>query len=333
MKLLTKLTPIAATLLLSFGSVSAANADDGFQLSEKLSVTGFIDMSMLMTDTDGMDSDRTMGLDQFEMDFLYGFNDKMSAQVDLEYHDNGNGQEVHIEQAFMTYGITNEFSVKAGKFLSYSGWETEDPTGLFQYSGTGYAKYFYGGYQQGVSGLYSTDLFAVALSVINDLGDLTGENTDFNDPAIETMVAIMPTESITVKGFYSMDKLGDTGLDTTLINLWASYAAGPLTLAVEYNISENSPATGATTGNPIDATGFLLMGNYVMGDWGMTLRYHAYELENAAGVNTEEVSGITLSPSYKVNDYLSMIFEYRMDTVDVGGADTDYVALEALVTF
>ena len=45
MKLPTTLTPIAATLLLSLGSMSVANATDDTSLFDKLSVTGFIDMS------------------------------------------------------------------------------------------------------------------------------------------------------------------------------------------------------------------------------------------------------------------------------------------------
>ena len=85
-----------------------------------------------------------------------------------------NGDEgVDLEQAFITYAYSDNFSVKAGRFLSYTGWETEEPTGLYQYSGTGYAPYFYGYYQQGISGLYSSDKFAVAVSIINDLAEST----------------------------------------------------------------------------------------------------------------------------------------------------------------
>ncbi len=84
--------------------------------------------------------------------------------------DMEDNQELDVEQAFINYALSDNLSLKAGRFLSYSGWETEEPTGLFQYSGTGYAGYFYGGYQQGVSGLYTGDGYAVAVSVVNDLG-------------------------------------------------------------------------------------------------------------------------------------------------------------------
>ena len=321
MKLLTKLTPIAATVLLSLGAVSTASADDGFKLSDKLSVTGFIDMSLLYVDADGSSSSTDSGLDQFEIDFLYSFDDKLTAQVDLEYQNS----EVDIEQAFINYAVTDQFSVKAGRFLSYSGWETEEPTGLFQYSGTGYAPFFYGYYQQGISGLYSGDGYALAVSIVNDLS--SPESTDSEDPGIETMIALMPTDEITIKGFYSTDKLAGTDETTEMINLWASYSEGPLTLAAEFNTSEYTSMAAA------DASGYLLMANYAFDTFALTVRYHDYEVENSAGVTWEDKSAITIAPSFAVNDYLLMVFEYRMDSDDISDIDSDSFAIEALVTF
>jgi hypothetical protein len=324
---MNKLTPIAAALALSLSGISVAQADD-FKLSDKLSVTGFIDMSWSYTDVDGQGSDQSAGLDQFEIDFLYGFNDKLTAQVDLEYQDNGDGEEVDVEQAFISYALSKDFSIKAGRFLSYSGWETEEPTGLFQYSGTGYAKYFYGGYQQGLSAFYGGDKVAVAASVVNDLGDLEGEARDSEDPGFEFMLALMPTESVTLKGFYMTDKLAGTDEDIEMMNFWASFATGGLTLAAEYNMSENTAFVDS------DATGYLLMANYGFeNDWALTLRYHAWEVEDAAGTVVEDMSGITLAPSYAVNDNLLMVFEYRMDSDDISDVDSDSIAIEALVTF
>ena len=100
------------TLRRSFSAVAAGLAmaapvahADGFQLSEKLSVTGFIDMSMVRTDVDEGESSTSSGLDQFEIDFLYDFGEGLTAQVDLEYQDNGSGEEVDIEQAFIRIPI------------------------------------------------------------------------------------------------------------------------------------------------------------------------------------------------------------------------------------
>ena len=146
MKLCTKFTPVVAALLL--GTTTAAQADLS---ADNLSVSGFIDMSYLSIDADGAGSTHDSGIDQVELNFAYDFGNKLTATVDVEYQNAAEG--VDIEQAFISYAISDNVSIKAGRFLSYSGWETEEPTGLFQYSGTGYAKYFYGYYQQGVSAL------------------------------------------------------------------------------------------------------------------------------------------------------------------------------------
>lgn len=322
----------AMTALFTTPSIFANQNSD---LSHNLSVTGFIDTNWSYIDTSGADSDQSFAVDQVEFNVLYQFEDKLKAQVDLEYQDDGdgNGEEVDVEQAFISYDVSNDFTVKLGRFLSYSGWETEEPTGLYQYSGTGYGAYFYGGYQQGVSGKYTTDTFAAAVSIVNDLGDSSGENRNADNKGIETMLAFMPTEQITIKGFYMTDELEGSDETTHLMNIWSSYVIDDFTFAVEYNDSENAPAAVAIAGINAEANGYLLMGNYAINNWGFTLRYHAYEIENSAGNTLVESSGITFSPNYKFNDNLLMVFEYRTDSEDVGDTDTDSVALRALVTF
>lgn len=321
---------IASLVVCAIPAIAQA---DGFDLSEKLSVTGFIDMSMTYTDPDDGDSTSSTGLDQFEMDFLYGFDDKLSAQVDLEYQDNGTGEEVDIEQAFFTYALAEGVSFKAGRFLSYSGWETEDPTGLFQYSGTGYAKYFYGGYQQGMSVKYGSGMFDAAISVVNDLGDLEGEGRDSKNPGTEIMLAYHPTESWVIKAFYLTDEEETTDKRTKMINVWTSYAVDSWTFALEANSSENTGAAVGSYGADAEASGSLAMVNYAAGKFGITVRYHQWEVEDAAGTTVEDMSGITLSPSYAVSDNLLLVAEYRTDSDDVADTDTDSYALEALLSW
>lgn len=321
MKFLTKLTPVAA-LLLSSGTYADSINLDG------LSVSGFIDMSYYQEKVEGAQSVHESGIDQVELNFAYDFGNKLTATVDIEHQDADSGTD--IEQAYITYAFNDEFSVKAGRFLSYTGWETEEPTGLFQYSGTGYAPYFYGYYQQGISGLYSGEKFAAAVSLVNDLAG--PESTDSEDIGVETMLAVMPTDAITVKGFYSFEKLSGTEEDTTLINLWASYKLGAYTFAAEFNTSENAPAYAFDYGVDSEASGFLVMGNYAFDNgFGLTLRYHDWEIEDSAGITVEEADGFTISPSYAVNDNLLIVTEYRK--AEVNGEDVDTFAVEALVTF
>lgn len=304
-------TSIASAVLLSLGLAGASFAEE----ESKLSVGGFIDMSYFYSDVDGSDSTSDWSLDQAEINLGYDFGNKLTATVDVEYQNADEG--VDLEQAFLTYSVSDEFSVKAGRFLSYSGWEAEEPTGLFQYSGTGYAAYFYGYYQQGVSAMYSGEKFSAAVSVVSDLAG--PQSTDVENPGIETMIAITPTDEITVKAFYSVDG------DTTLFNTWGSYSKDALTLALEYNTAEDSVFTGS------DASGYLAMANYAFDSFAVTLRYHAWEIEDATGATYEDANGITISPSFAVNDNLLIVTEYRMD--EVNDVDGNYIAVEALVTF
>lgn len=324
---------MAAALTAAGLIASPLSLADGFDLTDKLAVTGFVDMSLVVTDPDGADTSSTAGLDQFEIDFVYDFGDSLGAQVDLEYQDNGTGEEVDIEQAFITYGVNDGFTIKAGRFLSYSGWETEEPTGLFQYSGTGYAKYFYGGYQQGVSALFKSSSVDFGVSVVNDLGDLEGEGRDTETPALELMAALHPNDSWTLKGFYMTDKLDGTNETTDLINVWSSFSTGGLTLAAEVSASENAPAAVGIAGVGAEADGFLLMANYGWDKWGLTFRYHESEVTTGAGAVVEELSGVTVAPSYAFSDNLLIVFEYRVDDDDVTGAGANTIAVEALLTF
>lgn len=326
MKILQKSLLLAAAT--SIAITSPLLEAQGIKLTDELTVTGFIDMSLFLGDPDSGDSVESFGLDQFEIDFLYDFGKGLSAQVDLEYQDNGTGEEADIEQAFITYSASDELSFKAGRFLSYTGWETEEPTGLFQFSGTGYAAFFYGGYQQGVSAKYSTPTYDLGISLVNDLGDLEGEARDAGELGVEVLAAVRPAKDWVVKAFYLTDEL-ETGETSDLINIWGSYSPGPWTFAVEYNVSENAPAAGAG----VDAEGFLLMGNYAWNKWGVTLRYHEWELENAAGTTFQDMSGITLAPSYTFGDNLLFVFEFRADEDDVGSDGGDAFAIEALLTF
>jgi hypothetical protein len=311
-----------------------AHAYAEIKVNENLSITGFIDMSYVYLDEENAGETDSANFDQFELDFMFNFTDQFSGQVDLEASNDsatsGDGdKEVDIEQAFIVYDYGNGLSFKAGRFLSYSGWETEEPTGLFQYSGTGYAGSFYGYYQDGLSVKYSSEYFDFGISAVDEV--FVGGSGNANDIGIEIMAAVKPTEAITIKAFYMTDKgHGGTFETEEKINIWASYAVGGFTFAAEYNMADDLGGVKDT-----EADGYLLMANYGWDRYGLTLRYSAYEIETAAGVSTTDNSAITIAPSMVVNDYLSLILEYRTDENDgtVLANDSDQIAFEALVVF
>jgi len=294
---------------------SAAFAE--IELGAGFAVTGFVDTSIYYNDADDLGT--VAGVDQVEMDFLYAGSNGVSAQVDLEYND---VEGTFVEQAIINYQFNEQFSMKAGRFLSYSGFEAEEPTGLYQYSGSGYAPFFYGYYQQGISAAYKGDLFGFTASIVNSAFDPL--ERDASTPGYELGASLTPLDGLTAKLFYIVNRYDNESDEDEIINFWTSYVIGGLTLAGEYNTADYA---GGGSGD-----GFLLMANYATGNWGFTFRYSDFEIENAAGLTTVEDSAITLSPSYKVGKNLLIVAEYRYD--DYGGdSDSNSIALEALFTF
>jgi hypothetical protein len=329
-----RIRPLAAGLLAAGLTAPMAQAD-GFELAPGLTMTGFLDMSYYVFDPDEGGKDESAGVDQWEIQLHYAFTDGLSAHVDVEWHDNGSleGEEMHLEQAYINYQVTDRFSTKAGRFLSYSGWETEDPTGLYQYSGTGYAKYFYGAYQQGVSALYGGDVFTGAVSLVTDIGNLEGDIKDTDNMAIELMGAVSLGD-FTWKTFYMGQESDINGDDITMINSWASYVMGGFTFAIEGNYSENNVPAVGLAGDNAEATGGLIMANYAFDNgWGITFRAHQWEVETEGGDTLEDVTGFTIAPSWQIHPNLLLVAEYRYDEDDASDNEANSYALEALLTW
>jgi hypothetical protein len=298
---------------------AAARAE--IELGSGLSVTGFLDMSTFFVEPDVSDSFRTSGIDQFEIDFMWEGSNGVSAQVDIEYGESSAGgpgdDDTFVEQAFVTKSFNDKLSLKFGRFLSYTGWETQEPTGLFQYSTVGYEPFFYGYYQQGASMYYDAGTVDFMASVVTSAFDPLDRSSDLD---AEIGVAISPGEgAFTAKLFYIDDD------DNDYTDVWASYKVGNVTLAAEL-VQRDLGLAG-------EGDGYLLMANFAKDNFAFTVRYGDYTLETAGGVSFLENTSITLSPSFKVGDHLLIVTEYRMDEFDVGGEDTDSLAVEALFMF
>lgn len=308
-----------AVVAIAVGTVPVARAE--VELGKGFSVTGFADMSVANLKPDGATGTTSASLDQFETDILYSGSKGFSAEVDIEYGEGfeGSGDTTFVEQAFVTKSFTDQFKVKFGRFLSYSGWETEEPTGLFQYSGSGYAPYFYGYYQNGVSASFSSGKFDVMGSVVTSA--FNPLDRDAKKLGYEVGAAIKPMEGLVGKAFY----IKDDDSDTDIVNAWVSYSAKGFTFAGEYNTA-NYAANAK-------GDGFLVMGNYATGPFGFTLRYVDFKTKNGSGATTLKTNSITVSPSYKASENLLLVAEYRKDTVKVGGTDSSQIALEALFSF
>lgn len=326
-------------------AVASVTAQAEIELAEGFSLQGFLDVSASSSDVDGKDTKSTAEIGEFEVDFLYG-GDSTNAQVDLNYTDSSGG--VDLEQAFVGFSVSEQFSLKAGKFLSCIGYETYDVNTLNQFSHAASTAGIYPGHHTGLAGVYSGDTFGVYGSVVDGTWSADG---DTDNLGYEVQVFTSPAEGLTIKLGYAtedfekklipavMEQIADLetglikervkvpssikpGFDKAIINLWAGYSVDSLTVAAEYSSLEDYGASGS------DGDAYMLMANYAFTEtFNTTLRYAHVDADWA------EIDEFTISPRFVISDSVSVITEYRHRDYDVGGADEDLLAARMLYTF
>jgi hypothetical protein len=294
-------------------------------VNENLSINGFVDGSYNSQDTDAADS-QSLGIDEVEVDFLFN-----AGGVSAELHlDNDNGvnrdqdEDFDIEQVHMSYTLENGLSVTLGRFGSLLGLEREDPSGLYTYSrayGGGNGGDFNLGnvdnadnVQEGLRFGYTSEVFGLAASFVNDDGDsgaLEGDDLDF-----EVALSYTGIENLALGGGAYIDN-GDAG-ETDAINFHAAYTSGKTLVGVEYTEIE---AAG------VEREGYLVVVDYDVSDkLGVAFRYSSNETGDDI-----DYDKITVAPNYAITESLGAILEYS--DVDNGGADSEEIAIELLFTF
>ena len=287
-----------------------------------------------------------MGLDQLELDLSTDLGDGISIRADVNAM--GPTDPVTLEQAYIAYDLAEGLSLTVGKFLSCTGFEAAEPTGMYQYSYS--ATLVYGGYQNGIAASYGTDKFGVYGAVVSSVWDgsdkdLVGEleaavkeekDADGNiateaksavdsDFGIEAQLILTPIEGVTAKAAFAMED------KQNLINVWGLYENGPLSVAAEVNVMSDWVNDDGAFDSGL---GYLAMVNYGLSDQiGVTARYSAIALTPPGkGAKDVETNEITIAPSYAISDNWGLVAEAKLLTV--GDADAvAQIALESLITF
>ena len=309
-------------------------------MTDDLSISGFLDMSSTTT-SGGDETDIGLSFDQFELDFHLN-QGSVAARVDIDSTARTiGGQGVQLEQGYVTYTLPEStvsgVSIKAGRFLSAMGFEAAEPTGLYQYSFSEGIPY--PGYQNGIGvDINPTKQLGIYVALLSGVWNVN--DTDVKNPGIEAQLSLTPTEQITAKVGYAMDKLED--YSQSELNAWAQFTQGPLTLAGEVDMLQNWGADGK------NGMHFLGMANVSLEDMiaapvAVTLRFSGISLDEvghddgdaqtapSADENGDSSSSteFTLSPSYSVTDNWLILAEFKQ-RID---AEETIIALESLLTF
>jgi hypothetical protein len=304
---------MAATLV-GLGAVSSLAE---IKVNDNLSLSGFFDMSTTYnTETEV----GTMSFDQFEVDFMYKF-DKLTARADVNSLAGG---DMAFEQAFVSYAIgSGATNLTLGRFLSVSGFEAAEPTGLYQFSVNKALRY--GGYQTGASLGYNGGTFGIYGAFVTN--PWAGGDVDVTLPGFEAQIALMPTSAITVKATAVVDISEDSTDEKTnkqLYNAWAQFASGAITAAGEFSYLIDYDET--------EGMGYMAMVNYKIGsNYAVTLRHSGW-IPDGGDLGSE----VTFSPSVILTPNWSALAEVRVD-FDKDAADetvtTTTLAAETIFTF
>jgi len=107
-------------LVVACGLVGVSYAQDeaaGGNLTDNISIAGFVDASYSTGEATGAADTESLGIDEVEIDFLFGF-----GSVTAEVHVDSDGTtDLGIEQAFVTYDAGNGFGITIGKYGSALG--------------------------------------------------------------------------------------------------------------------------------------------------------------------------------------------------------------------
>ena len=317
MKLTTtmKLTGVAAASALSMTALQAE-----IELNPNFSISGFADMSAYIISEDPGDSINDANLDQVELDFVAKF-EKVTGNVDLEWRTDG---DVTVEQAYVTYKFDEQSSFTAGRFLSYMGYEGDEPYKLFQYS---YAYDFgipYAGYNDGIKYDYTTDKYTFGAALVS--ANYARSSRVSDEFGLEVKATFTPAEGWTIFTGYSYDSK-EGAEDISYYNLWAQYQVDKFTFAAEIGKLEDDDGV---SGLPTHLF-WLLLANYAVSDnFGITGRVSGQDVDDGGPSNLK----LTFSPSYKLTSNLLSVFEISYtDYKDAGLENSTLVAAELLFTF
>ncbi len=312
--------PMALAML----GLGTATSFAEIKINDNLSTSGFVDMSVSGAKAKNVDATLNGSLDQYELDFMYKFG-YFSARADVNGGPATGGSSISLEQAFITATLTNSLSLGLGKFLSCTGFEAAEPTGMYQYS---YSKnmdktsptgMIYGGYSNGVNINFSTPTFGIYAAALTDVW--SGAETEYmKTPGGEFQVSLMPVEGVTAKAAFAY-QVYDADADTVnkdegqgLANVWAQYAKGPITVAAEFNYLMGWASKNPAQKNDATGMGWLGMANYKFTDkFAATVRYSATTLDDEDNSTEDMGSEVTLSPSLAISPNWLVLAEVKQE--------------------
>lgn len=334
------------------GTEAVAPAPSPVSTPDWLKVSGYAAVSYGYTDTD-VDFDGGGGFsDDNDTLFDSGANNLDSVKLMLEATQGpfkavaslfyvpefeGNafygGSDAGILDAYVSY-TSGSFTVTAGKYLSWLGYEAFDAVNLatltFANSGVGAIP----AYHTGVKFEYITDMFAAGFNVSDSViqGDdgFWGGDEDYgNGLGYEAYVVYKGIDKLTLWGGIGLDDTDDLAGDNFVTyDFWASYdITDKMTVAGEIAYNENGFQDGIQG---------LLFLKYAFTEQFSTVFRFGYDTVDYDGGGEFDGYKYTIAPAYAFNEHFTLRGELSYtdgDVDDFADTDTLFAGVQALLKF
>ncbi len=242
-KHMTKLTGWTASLV-----ALAVTASADIKVNDYLSFNGYAAAAGTYSDNTKSKNVTTLfnsgsnELDSIKLAAVGKYGD-FGGKVSLLYIPTRGGDSSGIQDIYATY-TKDEFTVTAGKFLSYLGYEAFDPNNMTQltYGSTIFAV---ATYHTGAKVDYASKTWGAGIAIVDSVfggtGFLQGDG-DFKRVGSEAYVTYTGIDKLTLWLGGAYDDEG--GAEVEILDLWASYALNAkTTLAAEVD-TQSSIGTG-----------------------------------------------------------------------------------------
>ncbi|MFA6287224.1 MAG: outer membrane beta-barrel protein [Opitutaceae bacterium] len=290
-KHMTKLTGWTASLV-----ALAVTASADLKVNDYLSLNGYAAAAGTYSDPDGpakststLFNSGNVELDVVKVAAIGKYGD-FGAKVSLLYTPTRAGSTSGFLDVYATY-TKDEFTVTAGKFLSYLGYEAFDTSNMAQLT---YGSTFFAipAYHTGAKVDYAAKTWGAGLAVVDSVMPGTGffqGDGEFDRLGSEAYVSYTGIEKLTLWAGVAYDD--SAAPDLFIFDTWASYAVtSKLTLAAEFDTYESVGKGG------------LLLAQYTFTD-----KFSGIVRASAAdAAHGDTGSYYTVAPTYKITPAFSV---------------------------
>lgn len=321
------------TAALAFLAVSASALAD-VKLNDNFSVGGYVVGSYKYSKSSGSPSDDLWAFDAVKTSLTASFK-PVTGVVSLYYpYNDGSGKKVRLLDAYATLDVGQGYSVTAGNFLSYLGYEAFDPVNMTQITygaPTSGPLFAIPAYHTGARIDYSSAEHsygaAVVDSVYNGPNIVNGDGEISHNAGFEGFYKYTGTKDLTLFASFAYDTKGQRAIhpDKVLtLDFWAEYKLDDKnTIALEL-----SNYDGGTIGG---GTSWLAYYGYAFSEKAScAFRISGTSLDS--GTAGSDYTQYTICPTYKFSKNFSVRAEYSRYDYN-GGGNSDFLGFQALLKF